>query len=112
MTYQTVFEYTNATNNTGLSGIFGYVANISSMFAPMLLLSLFVIIFLGSSYSQMRTRGSKDTLGSFAVASIVTAVIAILMYMVQPPIISGQVVVITLVLAVIGVAGLFTSNER
>jgi predicted PurR-regulated permease PerM len=102
----------NQTGYTGLSGVFGYVAYIVPNFTSILLFSLFIIIFLGSYYSQLRTRGFGDWLGSFAVASVIIAVLSIVIYMIQPPIISGTTVLICIALAIIGVAGIFTSPER
>lgn len=112
MTYQTIFDYTNQTGTKGLTGILTYVATAVPLFAPILLFSIFLIIMFGSYYSSIRTRGYGDLLGSFAVAGVITALLSIILYMIQPAVVDTLTVLVSIIVAIIGVVAIFTSNER
>lgn len=107
MTYETLFE----ANKTSILGIISYVNEIVPIFTPLMLFALWIIILLGSYYSQIRTRGYGDFLGSFAVANLVVAVLSIVMTLSPEPIINIPTVLICITLAIIGVAILFTADS-
>jgi len=75
-TTQTFFEFQNATNTTNLNNLFVYVAEVVPIFFPMMFFSLFIIILVGTYFSQNRLTGRGDFGGSFAIASFITAGIA------------------------------------
>lgn len=112
MTYQTIFDYANQTGSTGIAGVVSYASTVSSVLMPLVLFGIFLILMLGSYFAQIRSRGQGDLLGSFAVASIVTAVLSVVLYMVNPPIVNTFTVLVCIVIAIVGVASIFTSSER
>lgn len=107
MTYKTFQQY----NQTDLAGLFTYPAEVVPVFAPLLLFALFMIALLGTYYSQKRLTGRGDFFSSFAVAGYFTAVIAIVMSLVDG-LINTSVVVTAIVVAVIGTIFLFTGHDR
>lgn len=107
MTYETLFD----ANKTSILGIISYVNDIVPIFTPLVLFALWLILFLGSYYSQLRTRGYGDFLGSFAVSNVIVSVVSIVMLLSPEPIISTPIVIFCITLAVIGVAILFTQNN-
>ena len=107
MTYQTLDE----ANKTSIVGVLSYINNIVPIFTPLMLFALWIIILLGSYFSQIRTRGYGDILGSFAVANIIIAVVSIVMTLSPEPVINIPTVVICIALAIIGVAILLTTDS-
>lgn len=107
MTYQTLEE----ANKTSIVGVLSYVNDIVPAFTPLMLFALWLVILLGSYFSQIRTRGYGDLLGSFAVANIIVAVLAVVMTLSSEPIINIPTVVICVTLAIIGVAILLTTDS-
>ena len=80
MAYQTFQSF----NQTGLAGLLTYPAAVVPQFVPMLLFAIFSITYLGTYYSQGRIAGKGgDFFSSFAVAGFFTAVISMLMTLVQ-----------------------------
>jgi hypothetical protein len=108
MVYQTIFE----ANKTSILGIWSYVNEITTIFTPLLIFGLWIIAFLGSYYSQIRTRGNGDILGSFAVANIFIAIVSVVMSLSPEPIINIPTVLICITLAIIGVAILLMQNNN
>lgn len=113
MVYQDIFNYTNSTGATGITGVFGYVATSFPVFFPFVLFCIWLIIMLGSYFSEKRLNGIGDIMSSFAVSSVITFVLSSILYlMISPSLIDPITWIVTLIFAVIGVASMFTSNER
>ncbi|MBA7492154.1 hypothetical protein ES702_02703 [subsurface metagenome] len=80
MAYQTFQSF----NQTGLAGLLTYPAAVVPQFIPMLLFAIFSITYMGTYYSQGRLTGrGGDFFSSFALAGFFTAIISILMTLVQ-----------------------------
>ena len=98
MTYETISEF----NQTGIEGIFNYVAEVVPIFFPMVLFAIFVIIMMGTYFSQKRLGGRSNFISSFAVAGIITSIVSFVMSIVGG-LVDSFVVVICFVVAIIGV---------
>jgi len=106
MAYQTYADW----NKSGLDEMFLYVADVVDPFVPIMLFSLFMITLLASYFSSKRF-GDGDFAASFAVAGFLTFIVAIIMSLI-PGMIQTMFVVITLVVAIIGILFLFFSKRR
>ncbi|GAG75545.1 unnamed protein product, partial [marine sediment metagenome] len=76
MPYTEIADWSGNTSE-GVQTLFAYVADVVPLFIPFLLISLFMIILLGSFFSQRRLSGRAHFAGSFAVAGYVTFIAAI-----------------------------------
>ena len=101
-------------NQTGLDQLFVYAANIDHgvgiIFTGLLLFSVFMITLLGSYFSSKRF-GDGDFAASFATAGFLTFIIALVMTLI-PGLINMATVIITLIVAIIGVLFLYFSSRR
>lgn len=79
MAYQTITEYMNSTNSSGLDSIFVYAARTVPIFAPLFLFSLFMIILLGTYLGSRKFSGQANFLSSAAIASFITAITAVIL---------------------------------
>ena len=80
MIFQTYQTLSDVNTSAGLHTVFVYVNTLTSgLFSRMLLLSIFLVIAIGSYLSQLRTSGQGNLAGSFAVASFITFGASILM---------------------------------
>jgi len=77
----------------------------------MILLMVYMITLLSSFFSQKRLTGRGNFGGSMAAAGILTFVVSIALSLI-PNIISQTYVVISLVIAIIGVVILFVTKEE
>lgn len=112
-TKQTLFEFQNSTNlnTTNLDNLFVYVAEVVPIFFPMMFFSLFIIILVGTYFSQSRTTGRGDFGGSFAVASFITAGIAFAVNLIDG-VVDGVTIGILSSLVIIGIIFLFINKPR
>jgi len=108
MVYETISER-NVSN--GLHEILVYVADVVPAFIPLVLTGFFVIIAMGTYNSQLRTRGKGDFPASFAVAGFATAILAIVISLIDG-LIPIQFVTITIVIAIVCLIWLYISKER
>ena len=97
-------------NITTISGLFVYVSQAVPAFIPIMLLSLFAIVFFASYYSQQRIRGYANVWASMSVAGYLVAVISVIMSLI-PNLINPFVVMICVIIAIIGTAMLLTQYE-
>ena len=101
-------------NKTGLDQLFVYAANIDNgvgvIFVSLLLFSVFMITLLASYFSSKRF-GDGDFAASFAAAGFLTFIIALTMTLI-PGFINMTTVVITLIVAIVGVLFLYFSSRR
>lgn len=102
--------YTEISNQTSLSQLFVYVATEVPIFIPMLLTALFLIVSLGTHFSQIRSRGYANWWASIAVAGYVIAVTSSIMSLI-PNLINPFVVMVCIVIAVVGTAMFLTSSN-
>ena len=111
MAYRTYASW----NKSGLDQLFVYAANIDNgvgiLFISLLLFSVFMITLLGSYFSSRRMSGDGDFAASFAAAGFLTFIIALIMTLI-PGFINMTTVVITLIVAIIGVLFLYFSKRR
>lgn len=100
----------NATDD--LSNIIIYANDLTGgVLSPLILLSFFIIIFLGSFFAQFRFSGRGRPEISFAVAGFATFGMAVLMSM-KNGLLDWIYLLITLAVAVLGAAWLyFSSND-
>ena len=108
MVYQTLIE----ANKTGLIGMWSYVNDIVPAFTPLFLLSIFLVVTLGSYFAQLRTRGYGDILSSFAVGSFVNMVISIIMALSPEKIIDTPIVIICIAVGIGSTVILFLQNNE
>jgi len=108
MPYQTINEFGNTSE--GIQVLFLYVASIVPIFIPLLLFSFFIIMALGSYFAQIRLRGRGNFVASAAVASYITAIIAIFMTL-QPGLIDTFTLSVTIIVAILTTFWLFVSKE-
>jgi len=106
MVYQTI---TNQ-NVTTISGLFIYVSEQVPAFIPIMLLTLFFIVFLGSFYAQKRISGSVNVWASMSVAGYLVTVISVLMNLV-PNLIDSYVVLVCVVVTIIATTLLITQES-
>ncbi len=66
---------------------------------------------MATFFSQLRIRGEGDFMASFAVAGFFTAVISLLMTLVEG-LITTTTISITIAISIIGVIGLLISRDR
>ena len=74
MTFTTLGEF----NVTSLDGFFLYVAEVTPIFAPLLLFAVFIITALGT-YNVEKLMGRENFLSSLAVAGYFTSIVSFLM---------------------------------
>ena len=74
-TYQTFQEF----NETGLVGLLTYPAEVVSIFIPMFLFSVFVIVMLAVYFGKKRTTGRGDFPVAFAVGGYVTTILTFIL---------------------------------
>lgn len=72
MALQTIQEF----NVTTLDGLFIYVMTISPVFVPIMLFSIFMVVALGTFFSQQRLTGRGDFAASFATAGWFVTIIS------------------------------------
>lgn len=112
MTYITPFDCMSANNYTGALGVYSCINQSLPIFTPFLLFSLWLIVLGGTYFSEQRTRGMGDLVGSFCIASIFIGILALVLYMVQPPIIDKVTTLFCFVLGIVGVVAIFSSAGR
>ncbi len=110
MAYQTLDNFSAATETQGLGMILIYVANIVPLFIPLVLFALFVITGVGSFMFQEKFKGRGDIPSSFAAASVLVALTSFMFTLIDG-LINLTTVIICFVVAVIAVIFLFISKE-
>tara|TARA_R100001530_G_scaffold136140_1_gene115445 strand:+ start:599 stop:934 length:336 start_codon:yes stop_codon:yes gene_type:complete len=90
----------------GIVSIFKYSVDTVPVFMDLTLIAIFLIAFLGTFFAQKRLGGRGDFVGSFAVASWLLAIIAIV-FSLASDLISLSRVVISITLAVVALAILY-----
>lgn len=105
--YQTFQEY----NQSDIAGLLTYPAHVVPLFIPLVLFALFSVTLLATYFSQLRLRGEGDFLGSFAVAGFFTAIISLLMTLVDG-LITTTTISITLAISIIGIILLMIGRDR
>ena len=105
-------EFRDFRNDTvGLQRMFLYAADTVPLFTPLILVALFLIVALGSFYSQTRLGGRGDFWSSFAIAGYVISVVAAVMTLVDG-LIDLNTLVIVFAVTIIGTLLLFISKRR
>lgn len=107
MTYTTLNDY----NITGIHGIFLYVADINPFFIPLILFATFMIVLLGTYFSQMRLKGNGDFFASFAVAGYLTIISAFVLNLI-PNLVNLLTLAVCIVVSVVGTILLLISRDR
>ncbi len=97
--------------STGLDKLFVYVANQVPTFIPMMLFSLFMIIFLGGFFAQQRRTGTGDIAQWFSIAGWLTAISALLMFLI-PDLINLPTVLITFGVAFTGMIWFYFTKDK
>ena len=95
--YQTFQEF----NNTNLTGLFLYPAEVVPIFIPMVLFVLFSIVLLGSYFAQKRLSGRGNFAASFAAAAYLITIIGFFMSLV-PGLINTLTLVVCIIASVLG----------
>lgn len=108
MTHYKTLDDTNLSE--GLHTLFTYAEDTVPGFMGLLLFGIFLILLLGSYYSSRRLVGKGDFPASFAASSFTTFVIAIVMSLI-PNLVQQEIVIITLVVATIGMIWLYLSRR-
>lgn len=112
MVYQDVIQCMSINNYTGAIATWSCTNTQVPILAPLMLFVLFSITMLGSYFSSIRTKGYGDIVASFCIASLFIGIVAVVMYLANPPIIDSITTFICIVLAIIGLAAIFSSTER
>ncbi len=105
--WMTFTEY----NDTTVSGLFTYPAEIWAGFIPLTLFALFTIVMFSTYFSQRGLTGTGDFKSSFAVAGFFVAIISLVMTMVEG-LIGIPTVVICITISIIGVLLLLPGRDR
>ena len=82
----------------------------NGVFIMSFLFALYMIVLLGLYYNNIRRTGQGDIFQCFAVAGFVTALMAIILSTI-PGLVSGTVLMIVIIIASLGVFGLFFSGD-
>jgi hypothetical protein len=98
-------------NATRISDIFVYVGEIVPFFWTLVLAGMWVILCLGTYFSQKRLTGTGDFLASAAVASYATVVAATVLALI-PGLISVLTLSIFITITVVTTVLLMTSRDR
>jgi len=96
MPYQEMSSF----NVTGAHGIFTYVADTVPIFFPLTLFALFIIVLLGTYFSQRNSTGRADIFSSLAVAGYFVSLVALIMSLVGG-LIQPMVVIICFTVSII-----------
>lgn len=108
MVYETI---NNRNQSEGLHVLFQYVNDVTNgLFGNMFLFSVFIIIAFGTYFSQRRLTGRGNFPSSFAVAGYITAITAILLYLI-PNLIGIQTVVISIAISILGTVWIFFTRD-
>lgn len=107
MTYPSIFQQ----NVTSASGILYYITTVVPFFIPMLLFTSFMMVWLGTFFSQKRLNGYADIWSSFSIAGIFNGVLVTVLLIFQPPLVSIPVATINYILAFLGIVILFTGSS-
>ena len=75
-----VYDQLETVNATNITAILGYTSSINPGFFPLMLFGLFVIVTLGSYFSQKRLSGTGDFFGSATVGSYLTTIVALFLF--------------------------------
>ncbi len=108
MAYPEVNDIVNSSE--GIHTLFQYTSEIVPMFVPMVLFSLFLIVFLGSFFASKRV-GSSSATASFAAASYLTTIVAFFMSLI-PNFINQSTVIITLMISILASLFLFFGSKN
>lgn len=105
------FTEINSSATTAISDLMVYTGEIFPGFWPLALFGFWLILALGSYFSQQRLRGSGDFIGSAAVASFTTLVITFVLSLI-PGLISLYVLGVVLMVAIITGWMLLSSENK
>ncbi len=106
--YQTIDQFNNS---EGPAALFQYSNSITGgLFSRLLLFAIFMIIMLGSFFSQRRIDGNEDMAGSAAMAGFITSGAAIILSFI-PGMVTTADVVITISITIVMVLWLLTSKS-
>lgn len=97
-------------SSEGIHTLFIYVSEIVPIFIPLLLFSLFIIVFLGSFFASKRT-GTGNAAASFAAAAYLTTIVAFFMSLI-PNFINSSTVIITLMISILASLFLFFGSKN
>ena len=104
MVYQTLTG-----NMTSLSELMIYISTNVPIFFPIALVSLFIIVTLGSFYSQARLRGEGDFWSSLTVAGLLCSVVSIILGFI-PNLINIFVIIGFIVVTIVGAIIMFLTE--
>lgn len=109
MAYTTTGEW-GGNFSEGAHQLLLYVSDVVPSFIPIMLFSLFVIILMGTYYSQRRLTGRGNFPGSFTVAALVTFFTALVLSL-TAGLINVFILVTTLALLIVGVVWLMFTRD-
>ncbi len=110
-TFQTLTQYINETNRTGIDGVLVYVATVEPLFTQLVLFGFFMVGFLGSMFSQWRLRNRSDFIASFFAGAFTTLIVAVLMSLIDG-LISLNTLIITVIVTIISLVWLLIAKDR
>jgi len=108
MTYT---EYSSVNASEGLQVLFVYANDVTNgLFINLFLFALFLITMMGSFFASKRTTGQGNLAVSFAVAGFFVAGASIILSLI-PNMVNIFTVIISIVVAVIGVLWLYLADS-
>lgn len=105
------FTEINSSATTTIADLMVYTGTVFPAFWPMALFGFWVILALGTYFSQQRLRGSGDFIASAAVASFSTLVVTFVLSLI-PDLISLYVLGVVLMVAIITGWVLLSSENK
>ncbi len=84
----------------GIHVLFQYVSSVVPIFFPLVLFAVFIIVCLGSFFTQKSLTGRGDFLASLSVAGFITTITAYILSLI-PGLVNTFTVVVCLVLAIV-----------
>lgn len=108
MVYETL---DNRNMSDGMTVLLVYANDLTGgLLVSLILFAFFLVVMLGSYYSQQRVSGTANFPGSFAVAGYVTTVLAVLMSLVDG-FVPSYTIIICVVVSVLGTLWLFMDKN-
>lgn len=104
-------ELSEVNTSAGIHELFIYAAEVVPIFIPLVLFALFIISCLGSFFAQKRLTGRASFPASFAVGGFITLLVAFMMTLIDG-LINTSTLIVTLLVAMVGIFWLIFSRDR
>ena len=104
-------EINDVNTSAGVHTLFQYSADIVPIFIPLLMFAMFIIVLMGSYFTQRRLTGKGDFPASFSVAGFILVVMTFVLSLI-PNLVNDFLLIIAVVIALLGMVWLYLSRRE